>query len=409
MSIIPNKILILLCLMFFSLDVYALEWQWTKAFNDSSFAKTTGLRATHWLNVGFTFNPDHPKDGFNGPVTFNDRDRDLQLNQFYLVLERPFRRELKQWQLGGRLDVLFGSDAVFTQTYGDPNGHWDLKLTNNRFNNLALPQAYLELFVPYGEGINIKLGHFYTIIGTESVMAPDNFFYTHTYTEQYGEPFTHSGLLVEIPWTNNQMDWLHNWKVTTKLGAITGGETAGWDSGMDNGLDIWRFLGGVTLQAPNDETSLSLAATVGRESSQVKSNWNLYSIVFKQKVFQNGQLTLQFDHGWVDTSNNRSEASWQGVEGMFTMPITDALEAGLRIEWFHDADDFRVQNLARLATKLSESGHFAAVTAGLKWQPLAGIVFRPNVRFDWSNDTKPFDAGNSHQQWLLAMDMILSL
>lgn len=403
------KIICFLSFLCFSTLANALEWRWTQAFNDSDFAKITGLRATNWLNVGFTFNPDHPNNGFNGPVTFNDRDRELQLNQFYLALERPFRKDLDEWQLGGRLDVLFGSDAVFTQTYGDPNGHWDLRLTNNRFNNLALPQAYLEVFAPYGEGISIKIGHFYTIIGTESVMAPDNFFYTHTYTEQYGEPFTHSGALVEIPWTNNKTGWLRDWKITTRLGTITGGETAGWDAGMDRGLDVWRFLGGVGFQSPDDATSLSLAATVGAESARVDSNWNLYSIVYKQQVLDLGQLLLQFDHGWVDASSNRAAAEWHGAEAQFTMPVNDELEAGLRFEWFHDANDFRVQNLARLAVKLSESGHFIAATAGLKWQPLEGLVFRPNLRFDLSNDTRPFDDGQSHHQWLLSMDMILSI
>ncbi len=41
----------------------------------------------------------------------------------------------------------------------------------------------------------LKVGHFYTIIGYEVVTAPDNFFYTHAYTMQYGEPFTHTGVL----------------------------------------------------------------------------------------------------------------------------------------------------------------------------------------------------------------------
>ena len=47
----------------------------------------------------------------------------------------------------------------------------------------------------WGTGLNVKAGHFYTPIGYESVPAPDNFFYTHAYTMQYGEPFTHTGLL----------------------------------------------------------------------------------------------------------------------------------------------------------------------------------------------------------------------
>ena len=39
-----------------------------------------------------------------------------------------------------------------------------------------IPQAYAEAYVPVGNGLNVKAGHFYTPIGYESVPAPDNFF-----------------------------------------------------------------------------------------------------------------------------------------------------------------------------------------------------------------------------------------
>jgi hypothetical protein len=62
----------------------------------------------------------------------------------------------------------------FTQAYGVPafdvntgrplnRGNWDLNLlgsNDNRFYDLALPQAYLESYVPVGNGLNLKVGHF---------------------------------------------------------------------------------------------------------------------------------------------------------------------------------------------------------------------------------------------------------
>lgn len=60
---------------------------------------------------------------------------------------------------------------------------------------LGSAAAYAELNLPIGNGIDVKIGHFYTIIGYEVVTAPDNFFITKPYTMQYGEPFTHTGVL----------------------------------------------------------------------------------------------------------------------------------------------------------------------------------------------------------------------
>ncbi len=96
---------------------------------------------------------------------------------------------------------MFGTDAIFTQAYGVPafdvnsgaplnRNHWDLSMlgsNDNRFYDIALPQVYAEAYAPIGNGLNIKAGHFYTPIGYETVPAPDNFFYTHAYTMQYGD------------------------------------------------------------------------------------------------------------------------------------------------------------------------------------------------------------------------------
>ncbi|HAZ42658.1 MAG TPA: porin, partial [Methylococcaceae bacterium] len=155
-----------------------------------------------WTDFGVTANANAPADKFNGPVTFGDRSGELQMNQFYGYLQRAITVGSDDFDIGGRVDVMYGTDAIFTQAYGAPalnprggyaenRGNYDLHLTSwsQRFYGLALPQAYVEMNLPVGNGLAIKAGHFYTPVGYEVVTAPDNFFYTHAYTMQYGEPF----------------------------------------------------------------------------------------------------------------------------------------------------------------------------------------------------------------------------
>ena len=158
--------------------------------------KESGLEFGGWINGGVTYNANNPSDGFNGTVTFADRANRLQLNQFNLFLQRPVMSQGKEWDIGGRFDFLFGTDAIYAQAFGvsafDENtgaptdrGEWDLNLCckSTRTYGIALPQAYLEAYVPIGNGLNLKAGHFYTPLGYETVPQPDNFFlYPRLYT-----------------------------------------------------------------------------------------------------------------------------------------------------------------------------------------------------------------------------------
>lgn len=145
-----------------------------------------------WVAAGISYSTDNPDHHTNDPVTFNDWNRELQMNQLNLYLQKLVNMESDDIEIGGRIDLLYGSDARFTQAAGLDDDLISEK--NFRFYDIALPQIYLEAFSPVGNGLTAKIGNFYTIIGYEVVNAPENFFYSHAYTMQYGEPFTHSGI-----------------------------------------------------------------------------------------------------------------------------------------------------------------------------------------------------------------------
>jgi len=160
-----------------------------------------------WLEQGFTTNRGNPTNPVAGagnlPAAFNYRNDEYMLNQFYLYAGRETADYLCGWDFGWRVDLLYGEDYIFAQSIGletDDAGY-------NRWNagaggggiagtarlGLAMPQAYVDL--AYND-LTLRIGHFYTIIGFETVAAPDNFFYSHAYTMLYGEPFTHTGALL---------------------------------------------------------------------------------------------------------------------------------------------------------------------------------------------------------------------
>ena len=170
-----------------------------------------GISIRGWLDQSVTGN--NWGTPWNGTVSFVDREG-YQMNQLYLLAEKATDTGGDGWDLGGRVDLLYGTDQRFTMARGlelerDLSGKWN----SGPFYGLAMPQLYAE--VAYND-LKIKFGHYYTIIGYEVVTSPDNFFISHAYTMQYGEPFTHTGFQA-------------TYQATDRL-SVSAGLHRGWDN-----------------------------------------------------------------------------------------------------------------------------------------------------------------------------------
>lgn len=403
---------------------------------DAQPLKDYGIKWGGWLNTSISINDNSSPDKFNGPVTFGDRTSELQVNQAYLWIQKAVEASGDNWGWGGRFDIMYGTDSIFTQAYGNPafdprtgavntnRGHWDLHLTSfdQRFYALALPQAYGELNIPVGNGLNVKVGHFYTPIGYEVVTAPDNFFFSKPYTFQYGEPFTHTGVL-----GNYTVD--DNWAVMA--GAVTGSSTGGWDGGFDRNIGNWDFIGGFTWTSDDKNYSFNASSTAGSQSEQNSNTWALYSLVGKANFLDNTlHVVTQHDHGFANnvlTSRGLGDdAEWYGINQYLMYDIQEDLGVGIRGEWFRDNNGFRVNGPARCGAGLNADGagnvvsytcpgysypwagsNYYEVTVGLTYKPLKWVTLRPNLRYDWTDKVKAFDDGKRKDQLLFSTDVVI--
>ncbi len=411
--------------------------------------KDNGIEIGGWMNGGATLNPGHSQFGYNGPVTFGDRANQAQFNQFNLFLKRDVVNAGKSWDLGFRADFMFGTDAIFTQAYGNPNadvntgvaltnrGDWDLNILNTGRNyGVALPQAFVEIYAPIANGLTIKVGHFYTPIGYESVPAPNNFFYSHAYTMQYGEPFTHTGVL-----TNYNVDK----NIAFMSGAITGSGTGGWDGNFNRQMSNWGGIGGVTYTTDDKRSSLNVAGTGSHASARNNAFWGMYSVVAKHMITPKTHLILQHDHGYADnihfSDGGQRQAQWYGINTHLYQDVLHDLSIGVRGEWFRDRDGFRVSSPGRVsaatnaidatnfnsfavhgagALALAMPADYVAITFGANWKPakrlkidtkaLQQFNVRPNIRYDVAHSLSqeaylPF--GGRKDQVLFSMDFTI--
>lgn len=398
--------------------------------NEKSFLKDNNLKVGGWAEASVSVNANATSNGYNGPITFQDKDGQFQLNQLNLYLQKAINVGGDSFDWGGRVDVMYGADAIFTQAYGNysglQRGDWDLHLIGDQTYNMAIPNAYAEFNLPIGNGIDVKAGHFYTPIGYEVVTSPDNFLVTKPYTMQYGEPFTHTGAYGTYAFNQN---W------SAFAGAITGSATGGWDGNFNRNNGAWDFLGGATWTSDDAGSSLNISGTVGPTSETSNKNWALYSIVGKHNLNDKTHLVVQHDHGFAQgLASGGKTAEWYGINSYIFYDINDKLAAGLRAEWFRDQDGTRVVNAGRCGAGLNPgynaagatcaangnamAGYFPggngfyALTAGLSYKPTKWLNLRPNMRLDYA-DKNAFGFGSDglavqKTQFLFSADAVVT-
>jgi len=117
---------------------------------------------------GFAYN-NGKQDGFN-------------LDVVKVTIERPL--DEGQWSAGYKVDTVWGPDANFLATQSTGFG-----------TDFGIKQAYVALRAPVGNGLDIKLGVWDTIVGYETFDSGSN----PNYSRSYGytiEPTTHTGVLL---------------------------------------------------------------------------------------------------------------------------------------------------------------------------------------------------------------------
>jgi len=375
------------------------------------FLKNRGVATYGWVEAGIGAN--NWGSPFNGPITLADRNWQGQMNQLYLVNERVIDTSGGGWDWGGRIDLLYGTDSIFTTARGlDAYGVQRYGLENvaswpsSKDYGLAMPQLYGEIA---RDDLTVRIGHFYTIIGYEVVPAIGNFFYTHAFSMQY-EPFTHTGVLGI--WTPGDG--------TT----IYAGVTNGWDNFSD-GMPMrgpWAvlnpgypgannnsaFLGGAKFETADKRQSLLITTSSGNEetpqgptpaSGSLVGNRSIISTVYVNQLTDRLTYVFQNDNGWQFNSGYPAGnigqpaglAQWTSFNQYLFWQFNERWTGGVRIEYFRDNNGYKVTAPLRNYCQAGNPGYYAGGFAGNFWEMTWGLnyranrnwLIRPELRYDW--------------------------
>ena len=354
-----------------------------------------GFEFYGYLGQGVTLNPSSPRDRANGPVLNNYRSNAYQMSGLYLVAERKIDPDCCRVQLGGRIDTIYGTDAAFGLSNGlDANIVSD---DANRFYKLAFPQIYANLFLPIGPGVSFKVGHFYSPVGNEWLIATENFFYSHFLSWNL-QPGTHTGVLAEC-------------KLTDSI-EVRFGPNLGWNTSENSNHNI-SWLGSIDWKSPDKRTEVYFAIQNGRQREAITVADSLvmnYSLIVNQELGR--RWHYMFEHDLLVSNSRTGTASddfeTYSIANYVFYTINDCWRAGLRFEWLRDDDGILT---GFNPTRPAAPGSYYNLSLGLNWRPREHLRIRPEIRGDWQvRDSKSipaaFNDGASANQWLLACDVI---
>ncbi|MDB5319957.1 MAG: hypothetical protein JWN40_1588 [Phycisphaerales bacterium] len=320
---------------------------------------------------------------------FDFEAQDPTLNQAVVYIDKAIDFKKKEFQIGGHVEMMYGADARLIHA----NGVMDRPTLGSGPNNQFDPtQFYLDVFLPVGNGLNIRAGKFVTLLGQEVINPTGNALYSHSYLFGFAIPFTQTGVYGTYAVTD---------AVTIDLGA-----SRGWEQGFkDNNGDAIDIFGRVSwLINEKSATKLLVTGIGGPERAGNTDDYRyVLDVIFTTKLSDQLALTINGDWGYEDgAALDGSSAQWYGVAGYLAYSFNDNLALNVRGEWFEDPDGAR---------GLGTLGSVYEVTVGLDIKPLASnknfasLHIRPEIRWDYAND--PFFAGGSkHDQWTAAVDAV---
>jgi hypothetical protein len=348
------------------------------------------------INVGgevegsFTYSASSPPGNFITGRVFDFEQEDPTLNTLMVFFERTVDDAVSkgQFDIGARVELRYGGDSRLIHSLGlfDYNG-----VGEGPDNQFDLTQAYVDIAVPIGTGLKVRVGKFVTPIGWEVIDPAGNALYSHSFLFGYAIPFTQTGVTA-------------TYKISDAL-TMYGGVTRGWDTTLKDNNDTVDFMVGGTYTVDKD-TAVIFNLISGADQPGDNDNWRtLLDVTLTHKIGDQLTIALNGDYAYErnsDATANRGDAKWWGVAGYATYTISPTVAVTTRGEYFNDDDG------TRIAGAVGGAGVMEG-TVGLAITPFPNdvygknLVIRPEVRYDYA--TKGFfDGGTDHGQFTAAID-----
>jgi hypothetical protein len=330
------------------------------------------------------------------------RQNGFNLHVVNLKLEKPL--DEGHWSAGYKVDLLFGPDAAYYRTIPLAGN-----LDSDDFN---VKQAYAAFRIPAGNGIDVKMGVFDTVIGYEVFESPNN----PNFSRSYGfflEPTHHTGVLASYHLTD--LISLSAGVAETAFGAINERAVRGTLPASETQK---TYMGSLTITLPEAAgvfAGSSLYAGVvdglgGLGSGNTRRTTSLYAGTTLATPVTGLAAGAAFDYRRNGANPIAGPENWAWAAALYTSyQATEQIRFNLRGEVTRGSAG--TYHLGAPYYVSGDNDELFALTATIDYSLWAGLITRLEARWDRSfggDDIAPYASRtwNRENGVTLALNMV---
>lgn len=322
-----------------------------------------------FVQASYFYNTDDPADRASDGYLWNTTHNSFSINKVKLTLaSKPVERSGETWDAGFRVSMIWGEDAPVLNTGGGYQGLEDLR------------EAYVELNVPIGTGLNVRAGQLISLLNFES---GDGGAANPNFSQGYQWFFTGNGPAAGVQLGYAFNDWL-DVKARVQNGIY---------AGPIDGNDAKTLMGSIGIK-PDSKTWVNLIGFGGKE------NPNMFlaggSILAGRDFGDKLHTGFEFDYFNFDFDTGNDADLWS-VGAWVWYDFNSKVGIALRGEYLGDPDGGGLKGInlpGRTGSAIlsgDSDGDLASITLTLNLRPIAGLKFQPEIRYDHTSYSGGFD------------------
>lgn len=329
----------------------------------------TPMSISGFVQASYFYNSNEPDDKKSDGYLWNTTHNSFSLNKVKVSLaSAPVEASGDNWGVGYKVSLIWGEDAPVLNT-GSPLAGFE-----------ALREAFVEMNVPIGTGLNVRAGQLISLLNWES---GDGGAANPNFSQGYQWFFTGNGPSAGVQLGYGFTDWL-DLKVRVQNGMYAGPIDGNNDKTVIASLGI----------KPTKTMWFNIVGWTGAESdTQDVSGAELLAGIDITESLHTG---FEFDYFNFDPSTGPSADLWS-IGGWVWYDFTPTFGVAVRGEYLSDEDGGGLKGInlpGRAGSALLSTdpdGSISSVALTLNWKPAPSIKIQPEIRFDHTSYTGAFD------------------